>query len=125
MLTLILCIFAFVLFVLAAWPAPSRPNLGWAGMACLTAAYILANHPLQLETVSNFSKLSPTDLQAYLQAELCHVESKTLLSHDDPHIVNIREAIDALTKLALLAKFNTHGNYREMVEQGGLRGGKS
>lgn len=46
MLSLILCVFALVLFVLAAWPVPSKPSLGWAGMACLTAAYIFANHPV-------------------------------------------------------------------------------
>jgi NhaP-type Na+/H+ or K+/H+ antiporter len=40
---LILLVFAFVLFILAALNIPSsRVNLGWAGMACLTAYWLLA-----------------------------------------------------------------------------------
>lgn len=40
---LVLLVFAFVLFVLAALNIPSsRVNLGWAGMACLAAYWLFA-----------------------------------------------------------------------------------
>ncbi len=38
--TLVLLIFAFVLFVLAALNVPSRIGLGWAGLACWVATLI-------------------------------------------------------------------------------------
>lgn len=41
MLHLILLVFAFVLFVLAAWGVPSRVNLIAAGLACWVAALLL------------------------------------------------------------------------------------
>jgi hypothetical protein len=41
MLSLILLVFAFVLFVLAAWPIPSRVNLIAAGLACLVLAQLV------------------------------------------------------------------------------------
>jgi hypothetical protein len=42
---LILLVFAFVLFVLAALNVPSsRVNLGWAGMACVAAYWLFANY---------------------------------------------------------------------------------
>lgn len=40
-LHLILYVLAFVLFLLAAWPVPSRVNLIAAGLACLTLTLIL------------------------------------------------------------------------------------
>lgn len=43
MLVLVLLVAAFILFVLAALPVASRINLGWAGMACLTLAYLLTH----------------------------------------------------------------------------------
>jgi len=40
---LVLLVFAFVLFVLAALNVPSsRVNLGWAGMACVAAYWLFA-----------------------------------------------------------------------------------
>jgi hypothetical protein len=40
---LVLLVFAFVLFVLAALNVPSsRVNLGWAGMACIAAYWLFA-----------------------------------------------------------------------------------
>jgi hypothetical protein len=38
---LILHVLAFVLFLLAAWPVPSRVNLIAAGLACLTFTLIV------------------------------------------------------------------------------------
>lgn len=46
MLSLILYVFALVLFILAAWPVPAKFGLGWAGLACLTAASIFDKHPI-------------------------------------------------------------------------------
>ena len=48
MLTLILLVFAFVCFALAAFwnPAPPRVNLIAAGLAFWVLSYILAGHPL-------------------------------------------------------------------------------
>jgi len=40
-LHLVLYVLAFVLFLLAAWPVPSRVNLIAAGLACLTLTLIL------------------------------------------------------------------------------------
>ena len=37
---LVLYVFAFVFFVLAAWPVPTGFNLVAAGLACLTATLI-------------------------------------------------------------------------------------
>ncbi len=37
---LVFLIAAFILFVLATWPIPTRINLVAAGLACLTAAQI-------------------------------------------------------------------------------------
>lgn len=46
MLIAILLVAAFVLFVLAALNVPStRVNLGWAGAACLTLAWLIVNWP--------------------------------------------------------------------------------
>lgn len=46
MLVLILWIAAFILFLLAAFQVTSpRVNLGWAGAACATLAYLIANWP--------------------------------------------------------------------------------
>lgn len=47
MLTLILYVAAFVLFVLAALNVPSLPrlNFGWAGAACAMLAYLLTHWP--------------------------------------------------------------------------------
>jgi hypothetical protein len=44
MIALILLIAALVLFLLAAFNVPSRVNLGWLGMACLTVAALLGSH---------------------------------------------------------------------------------
>jgi hypothetical protein len=41
MLALILQVFAFVLFVLAAWPVASRVNLMAAGLACWMASLLV------------------------------------------------------------------------------------
>ncbi len=62
-------------------------------------------------------KLSVTDLAAFLNAELCHIESQTSLSIDNSHTANIRDGIAVLERLALQGKFNilTHGregNYK-------------
>lgn len=46
MLSLILYVFAFVFFCLAAWPITARFNLVAAGLACLTAASIFDKHPI-------------------------------------------------------------------------------
>lgn len=46
MLSTILYVFAFVLFVLAAWPIPAKFNLVAAGLACLTAASLFAGHAI-------------------------------------------------------------------------------
>lgn len=46
MLATILYVFAFVLFILAAWPLPAKFNLVAAGLACLTAASLFAKYPL-------------------------------------------------------------------------------
>ena len=44
MLVLMLMVAGFVLFVLAALSIPvPRVHLGWAGMACLTLAYLLGH----------------------------------------------------------------------------------
>lgn len=41
---LVLLVFAFVLFVLAALNVPStRVSLGWAGMACVAAYWLFAH----------------------------------------------------------------------------------
>jgi len=40
-LHLVLYVLAFVLFLLAAWPVPSRVNLIAAGLACLTLTLIV------------------------------------------------------------------------------------
>jgi hypothetical protein len=41
---LVLLVFAFVLFVLAALNVPStRISLGWAGMACIAAYWLFAH----------------------------------------------------------------------------------
>lgn len=45
-MSLILYVFAFCLFVLAAWPVTARFNLVAAGLACLTAATIFDGKPL-------------------------------------------------------------------------------
>jgi len=44
MLGIILLVAAFVLFVLAAIPIPSRIGLGWAGMACVAAYWLFVGH---------------------------------------------------------------------------------
>jgi hypothetical protein len=46
MLTLILLVFALVLFVVAAFNVPSRVNLIAAGLACCVLSVILAGHPV-------------------------------------------------------------------------------
>lgn len=48
MLTLILMVFGFVCFALAAFwtPPPPRPALGWLGLAFWLLAVILADHRL-------------------------------------------------------------------------------
>jgi hypothetical protein len=40
MLATLFLIAALVLFVLAAFPVPTRVSLGWLGAACLTAALL-------------------------------------------------------------------------------------
>jgi len=71
--------------------------------------------------MTDFSKLSCTDLSAFINAEVCHIEARTNLPHDNTHLSNIRDAVDQLTKLALLGKFTAHGGYRQFVEEGGLK----
>lgn len=44
MIALILLIAAFVLFVIAAWPVPSRINLMSAGLACWVLSVIIGAH---------------------------------------------------------------------------------
>ncbi len=73
--------------------------------------------------MTDLAKLSVSDLAAFMNAELCHVESK--LPAISPHINNLRDGIVVLEKLALQGKFNilTHGrehSYRQFVEDGGL-----
>lgn len=44
MITLILVVFAFAFFVLASIAVPAgRYSLGWAGMACLALAWLIAH----------------------------------------------------------------------------------
>lgn len=74
--------------------------------------------------MTDFSKLSCTDLQSYLMAEICHIEAKTSLPHDNEHFINIRDAVGQLTKMALQGKFTAlahGGGYRQFIEEGGLR----
>lgn len=45
MIPTILLVAAFVLFILAAINVPSpKVNLGWAGMACIAAAWLFFHH---------------------------------------------------------------------------------
>ncbi len=74
--------------------------------------------------MTDFSKLSCTDLSAFINAEVCHIEARTNLPHDNHHLSNIRDAVTQLTKLALQGKFTAlahGGGFRQFVEEGGLR----
>jgi len=47
MISTILLVFAFVLFVLAAIPVPcARPQLGWLGLACWSLSILLAGQAI-------------------------------------------------------------------------------
>lgn len=68
----------------------------------------------------DFSKMACTELSAFLNTTLTNLAVKAGILHDDIHLTEAREAVDALTRVAVNSKFATLAGLRSHVREESL-----